>query len=213
MTRLGGLAVGVSALAGYVDAIGFIHLGGYFLSSMSANTTILGVGLAEHAPGAAVAAGLMTLFVLGVVAGSIVVHRAQSYPRTAVILLAGLLLLVAAGLNAFSIAHAPIAAMALAMGAANCVFERDRELNGWTLSATAPLVALGEHLSDRIAGERRQAWARPLSVWLAFVTGALAGAAAYQGLSLGAIWIAVVAAAILALIAASIERARGVPLT
>ena len=41
------LACALSALAGYVDGIGFLHLGGLFVSFMSGNSTRLGVSLAE----------------------------------------------------------------------------------------------------------------------------------------------------------------------
>jgi len=41
------LACALSALAGYVDAIGFLHLGGLFVSFMSGNSTRLGVSLAD----------------------------------------------------------------------------------------------------------------------------------------------------------------------
>jgi uncharacterized membrane protein YoaK (UPF0700 family) len=41
------LACALSALAGYVDGIGFLHLGGLFVSFMSGNSTRMGVSLAE----------------------------------------------------------------------------------------------------------------------------------------------------------------------
>jgi uncharacterized membrane protein YoaK (UPF0700 family) len=41
------LACALSALAGYVDGIGFPHLGGLFVSFMSGNSTRMGVSLAE----------------------------------------------------------------------------------------------------------------------------------------------------------------------
>jgi uncharacterized membrane protein YoaK (UPF0700 family) len=41
------LACALSAMAGYVDGIGFLHLGGLFVSFMSGNSTRLGVSLAE----------------------------------------------------------------------------------------------------------------------------------------------------------------------
>ena len=43
------LACALSALAGYVDGIGFLHLGGLFVSFMSGNSTRMGVSLAEGA--------------------------------------------------------------------------------------------------------------------------------------------------------------------
>ena len=50
------LACTLSALAGYVDGIGFIHLGGLFVSFMSGNSTRLGVTLADGHYGSAVEA-------------------------------------------------------------------------------------------------------------------------------------------------------------
>ena len=42
--------VALSTLAGYVDATGFLMLGGFFVSFMSGNSTRLGVGLIEGTP-------------------------------------------------------------------------------------------------------------------------------------------------------------------
>ena len=56
------LAACFSALAGYVDALGFITLGGYFVSFMTGNTTRLGIELAGgRAGGAALAGGIIAL--------------------------------------------------------------------------------------------------------------------------------------------------------
>src|SRR6266566_240509 len=68
------LACALSALAGYVDGIGFLHLGGLFVSFMSGNSTRMGVSLAEgHWLGAIEALGLVALFVVGAAAGSLIV--------------------------------------------------------------------------------------------------------------------------------------------
>jgi len=71
-TRARVLATCLSALAGYVDATGFLMLGGFFVSFMSGNTTRLAVGIARGSSEAAMAAGLIGLFVVGVIAGSLV---------------------------------------------------------------------------------------------------------------------------------------------
>ena len=57
------LACALSALAGYVDGIGFLHLGGLFVSFMSGNSTRMGVSLAQgHWLNAIEALGLIALF-------------------------------------------------------------------------------------------------------------------------------------------------------
>ena len=62
------------ALAGYVDGIGLLHLGGLFVSFMSGNSTRMGVSLAwGHWLGAIEALGLVALFVVGAAAGSLIV--------------------------------------------------------------------------------------------------------------------------------------------
>src|SRR5258708_33979639 len=68
------LACALSALAGYVDGIGFLHLGGLFVSFMSGNSTRMGVSLAEGQwLSAAQAVGLIALFGTGAPAGSLIV--------------------------------------------------------------------------------------------------------------------------------------------
>lgn len=205
-SRLAILAIGLSALAGYVDGVGFLHLGGFFLFSMSATTTLLGIGVAEGSARAAVAAGLIGSFVIGVMAGSITLHRARILPRTAVLLLVCALLVVAASLNTFGAAHGPIVVMALAMGAANSVFERDDEAGSGHISLIAPLVRLGEEIAGIDKDDGRN-WRYYLLLWLGFVLGAMAGAGLYAIIALSTVWIAAAAAAILAFTAMRIERA------
>src|SRR5262249_21866521 len=92
------LACALSALAGYVDGIGYLHLGGLFVSFMSGNSTRLGVTLAEgHWEHAAEAFALIVLFVAGAAAGSLIVLSRIVY-RQPLILLAEALLLAGAAL-------------------------------------------------------------------------------------------------------------------
>jgi hypothetical protein len=65
------MATGFAAMAGMVDAIGFLASGGFFLSFMSGNSTRLSIGLAGCAPYVSKVAALLISFVAGVVAGSL----------------------------------------------------------------------------------------------------------------------------------------------
>jgi uncharacterized membrane protein YoaK (UPF0700 family) len=68
------LACALSALAGYVDAIGFPYLGGLFVSFICGNSTRMGVSLAEgNWRASAEAFGTIALFVVGAAVGSLIV--------------------------------------------------------------------------------------------------------------------------------------------
>ena len=82
--RLLALAVGLSGLAGFVDAIGFLEAGGFFISFMSGNSTRLAVGVAEGTTAALAAVALIIGFVGGCVLGFIVGHLAGTRRRPAV---------------------------------------------------------------------------------------------------------------------------------
>ena len=69
------LAAGLTATAGFVDGLAFIHLGGYFVSFMSGNSTRAGSDLVQGDPwGWAKAMGLVAFFVVGVVISSLVLQ-------------------------------------------------------------------------------------------------------------------------------------------
>src|SRR5580698_4853319 len=92
------LACALSGLAGYVDGIGYLYLGGLFVSFMSGNSTRLGVSLAlGHWTNAAAALGLIALFVIGAAAGSLIV-LGRGVNRQPWLLLVEAMLLVAAAL-------------------------------------------------------------------------------------------------------------------
>jgi uncharacterized membrane protein YoaK (UPF0700 family) len=195
------LAAGLSALAGFVDAIGFISLGGFFVSFMSGNTTRFAVGLAEGAQAAAIAAGLIGLFVLGVVAGTLVNRRAAANRAARVLLLVAALLSLAALAGMMNFLPGAAAAMALAMGAENAVFEREGEVHIGLTYMTGTLVKLGQHLVTALTGGPKRAWISYLLLWLGLAGGAVLGALVYPLLGLNALWLAAVATALFALAA------------
>jgi uncharacterized membrane protein YoaK (UPF0700 family) len=203
------LAACLSALAGYVDALAFLKLGGFFVSFMSGNTTRLGVGLAQWSVNAVIAGGLIATFVAGVFVGSLAGGAAGAHRRPAVLVLVSLLLAVAAALYLAGHDMSAIAAMALAMGAENAVFEENGDVRIGLTYMTGTLVKVGQRLAAAATGGDRLAWAPYLLLWAGLVLGATAGAATYPRLGLGGLWIAAVAAAVLAASSGLIRERKG----
>ena len=199
--RVQAFAIGLSALAGYVDAIGFIQLGGFFVSFMSGNSTRLGVGLMERSHDAALTGGLIALFITGVIAGSLTGRFAKAHRRSVVLLLVAVLLSAAALAAAFGASGVAIIAMVLAVGAENAVFEHDGELHIGLTYMTGTLVKFGQRVATAIMGGPRFAWVPFGLLWAGLVAGAVAGATSFNWLGLSSLWIAAVIAGIFAIIA------------
>ena len=192
------LAVWLSAIAGYVDAVGFLKLGGFFVSFMSGNSTRMAVAIAQGRQGAFLGLGLIGLFVLGVAFGSVSGRLANAERRTVVLALVSLLLAIAAATGMMGYPAVAVAAMVLAMGAENAVFESDGEVRVGVTYMTGTLVKVGQRLAAIPFGGDRTAWAPFLILWFGLISGAVAGAAIYPLLGLNALWPAAGAAAVAA---------------
>lgn len=184
-TRL--LAAGCSALAGFVDATGFLYLGGFFVSFMSGNSTRLAVGLAARSHDAAVAGALIACFVVGVFVGSLAGSAAGRQRRWVVLLLVAVLLATGAAFGAAGYGVVTAAAMALAMGAENAIFERNGEVVGLTYM-TGTLVKIGQRLASAVQGGPRFGWTPYVGLWAGLLGGAVLGAASYPLLGTGNLW-------------------------
>lgn len=190
-------AAALAAVAGYVDAAGFLMTGGYFVSFMSGNSTRLGVGLARAAPEAALAASLIAAFVSGVMAGASL-RRLSGRRAEAVILAAlGAALALCAILADHGAQFAAALLLAGAMGAENTIFAVNGEVRVGLTYMTGALVKVGKGLTAALFGEARFAWAPHLLLWLGLVAGGALGAAAYSQLGATAIWFAAAAIAVL----------------
>lgn len=203
------LACALSALAGYVDGAGFLHLGGLFVSFMSGNSTRLGVSLAEgHWTNVSEAAGLILLFVVGAGIGGLIVRGEGRY-RQCWVLLAEAALLAGAGLAYFlGVPRLAVIAMVLAMGLENAVFQVDGGPGIGLTYMTGALVKVGQLAAAALTGGQRWAWLPNLLLWAALVAGAAVGAFTYSQINLAAVWFAAGAALVLAAIAAiSVPRA------
>jgi uncharacterized membrane protein YoaK (UPF0700 family) len=201
------LACALSALAGYVDGIGFIHLGGLFVSFMSGNSTRMGVSLADGQWfEAAKALALIALFVIGAAAGSLIVLGRGAHRQPWLLLAEALLLAAAALCYAFGLPNAAVAAIVLAMGLENAVFQIAGGAGLGLTYVTGALVKVGQLVAAALTGGARWGWAPNLLLWAALVAGSLCGALAYRWINLAAIWFAAGAAlALSAAIAAAID--------
>ena len=184
-------AVGLAALAGYVDATGFLATGGFFLSFMSGNSTRLSVALATGSPQAVLAAALIVTFVVGVTAGSLLGRVAGAHRRRAVLLAAMAATLAgAAMLGQWGALWAAALVTTFAMGAENTVFEVEGEVALGLTYMTGTLVKLGQRIAAALAGGARWDWVPHLYLWAGLVTGASAGAFGYRWIGIGGLWIA-----------------------
>lgn len=191
------LAIGIAILAGFVDAIGFVESSGFFVSFMTGNSTRLAVGLAQWQGAAAIAGGIIMVFVTGVIAGSLVAARAGPRRSPAILALVALLLLLAIGLRALLPGWPPVICLALAMGVVNAALPgQDGAVVGVTYM-TGTLVQMGHKIANTLRGKGDGRWLAHLWLWAALVAGAVAGARAV-------LWSPLVAYALAALFAAAL---------
>lgn len=192
------LAIAAAALAGFVDAAGFLSADRYFVSFMSGNTTRLGVDLVSEPSRAAVPALLIAGFVLGVLGGALLAARVGALRKFAV--LAAVATLLAGAALAEPIALR-LALLVLAMGALNNTFQKDGEVSVGLTYMTGALVRMAQGLAARIAGTGGKGWEGWLMLWLGLALGAVAGAWAMLSQPHLALWLAAAWAGALALIA------------
>ena len=197
--RSRGLAICFAGVAGFVDVVGFLSTGGFFVSFMSGNTTRLGIGMAERSSAVLIAAGLILSFVFGVVAGASLGRFARAYREPAILMLVTVLLaasLVAHGLDVWILA---IVSLALAMGAQNTVFSEDGEVRVGLTYMTGTLVKLGKRITAALWGGPALGWVWHLALWLGLFGGAVVGGLSYGQFGSGALVIPVAAMMVLTL--------------
>lgn len=181
------LAVAAAALAGYVDAIGFLSANSYFVSFMSGNTTRLGVDLITAPHSAIIPAALILGFVLGVFGGAIVAARAGVQRKFVVLALVAVLLTGAAIVDTPAI---QLALLVLAMGALNNTFQKDGEVSVGLTYMTGALVRMAQGLAARLMGTGGAGWESWLLLWLGLALGAVSGAFALTSVPEVALWLA-----------------------
>jgi uncharacterized membrane protein YoaK (UPF0700 family) len=208
-TRRLASAVALAAVAGWVDAVAFIVLGGYFVSFMSGNTTRGAVDLWTEGAWWR-AAVLVGAFVGGVVAASIGQRLAPARPVTTALAVVTPLLLVTLILGTvFSADELPTlvigTVLAAAMGAVNVTFARNHSVSFGVTYMTGALVKAAQGAVGALWGERGTGWWRYLVLWGAILAGAIPGALSYGLVGIASLW-APTAAVVALLVVALIRR-------
>jgi len=192
----------LAALAGAVDAIGYLHLGGLFISFMSGNSTQMAaaIGQGDLAEAGSIAK-LIVLFVAGAAGGQIVANFAGARHLAWVLVTVVVLLVAAAALRA---APEP---MVLAMGALNASLRRAGNIPVSLTFVTGVLVrfaqGLGDFLTRRATGP---VWLLQAVPWVGLIAGAILGAVAYGRVGETALWLPVIMAGLLAAYAATMPE-------
>ena len=192
-----------AALAGIVDAIGFLHLKGLFVSFMSGNSTQFAAALGQGNSAEGVAIGeLIAFFVLGAASGQVIAGCTERWHMASVLVGVAILLAIAAVLAGTA------APMVIAMGGLNAAMHRAGNIPVSLTFVTGVLVRFGQGLGDflirRVAGWN---WVGQASPWVGMIIGATIGSVAYTRVGEAAIWIPVSLAGLLAIYSAVVPEA------
>lgn len=202
------LAACFSAVAGFVDVVGFLMTGGFFVSFMSGNSTRLGVGIAEGSSTVGVAGGLILTFVAGVVLGASVGRFAKAHKKPAILGLVTGLLALALVMHGLGLGVWAVLPLALAMGAQNTVFAENGEVRVGLTYMTGTLVKFGKRLTASLWGGDPFGWIPYLLLWAGLLSGAILGALTFARFGPSALAAAVVAMLLLTMASIAADRGR-----
>ncbi len=182
------LAYSLAALAGYVDAVGFIVSGGFFVSFMSGNTTRAGVELPFGLAETGMALSLIAAFVSGTVAGSLLGRRSWKSRESAILWSIAAVLTTACLLFGVGLAYPALLLTAAAMGAENTIFEEDGEVTIGLTYMTGTLVKTGQRIAGALAGGPKWDWTPYALLWVSLLSGSIMGAFAHHAFGVSALW-------------------------
>ena len=192
----------LAALAGMVDAIGYLHLSGLFVSFMSGNSTHLAVLLGQgNLAEAGAISKLVALFVLGAAAGQVLAGFTREWHMSWVLAGVTVLLTMAAFLGT---APEP---MVFAMGALNASMQRAGNIPVSVTFVTGMLVGFGRGLGDFLTRRSSELkWLGQAVPWLGLIAGATVGGTAFMRIGEAVIWVSVVLSALLLACSAVIRQ-------
>lgn len=174
----------LTACAGFIDAVGFIELGGFYTSFMSGNTTQLATG---HSQSTALLLplGLVAMFFLGSVVGSLLFLRSHRWGPSLVLgfvigTVALTLGLMFAGISAAS----AMLILAAGAGAQNATLPFTGGARLGTTFVSGTLFAAGQDLAGAIVGKVPPwRWLQHVQIWGALLIGAFIGAGVHSWLA------------------------------
>jgi uncharacterized membrane protein YoaK (UPF0700 family) len=187
MRRIAAIAL-LAWSAGFVDALGYVTLGGVFTSHLTGNTCAVAVALVTgRETGAARRATMMAGFGVGGILGTIVLDRARGGASAALTVVAALLAVSSFGLHQLAtgagslLTEILIACLAAAMGVQNVALAHGNR-RGHTTHITGPYTDFIADVTSRITRVPRAEDRIPLPVHAGrlggFAVGAMFGAAA-----------------------------------
>lgn len=183
-------AIALAAMAGFIDAVGFLSADGYFVSFMSGNSTRLGVSLGTDPARALMPAVLIAGFLGGVTGGALLARRAGTLHKPAVLALVAVMLFTAASGRLLGSPVIMLGGLVMAMGALNNTFQRGGEVTVGLTYMTGALVKLGQGLANALSGQPNTGWTSWAGLWGGLLTGAVLGAFAQDRLPLVCLWLA-----------------------
>ena len=190
------MAVCLSFLAGFVDALGFMHLGGYFVAFMSGNSTRMAAGLPDGLASAVLPGSLICLFLFGVILGTLLDQR---FPVWIGLLALAAILGISASLASVGLTNEAIFATPIVMGAMNTVVKSGQGVMAVTFM-TGNLVRLGQAFVQSFQGGGRWAFMPFLLLWLGLLSGVFCGVLVYDEIGLAALWLPAAGLVVLAFV-------------
>ena len=184
-----GLAVALAALAGWVDATGFMLFRELFVSFVSGNSTKAAVSLGVDWREAIPPLRAIAAFAFGVVIGETLGTVAKGWRRPAVLMLeAGLLWSAVAALTWGAGEAVEASIIGVAMGVQNAFVHQVGGINVALTYVTGTIVQVGRAVSKALLGAGPWGAALPyLALWLGLVAGGIAGAFVTRSSPIGAL--------------------------
>ncbi len=175
--------LGLGLVAGYVDALGFILLGGVYASAMTGNTTQLAISLVRSQWAVVTPVGTtIGAFFLGALLASLMRRRLRRSPVELLLMAALILLVQAVRMCVPDSGWLELPMLAAAMAMQGQTITRFGVTSLQTIVVTSNLLRFAEALAARLSGEPGPDLVLPGCTWFGYALGAGGG-------TLASIWL------------------------